>query len=320
MSHALEIGADGKAKMAYSGEVPWHGLGKKVPSDLTPIQMLDAAGLDWTVEKVPLSTKLDGIEYKSKNSVLRRSDAKGLGSVIGEVSNDWKPVQNHEAAEFFNDFVMAGDMEMHTAGSLHNGEIVWFLAKMKESFELFKGDVTESYMLFTNPHRYAMSQSTSLTTVRVVCQNTLRLSHEETKGSDIVRMSHRNKFNPDLIKEKIGVSKHKLAKYKEQAQFLGKKKAKKDDIVDYFKTVFPFYQNKSGKDLSKNAELAISILDSQPGADFAKGTWWQPFNAATFLVDHHIGKTDDSRMENAWYGPGARTKALALKTAMEMAA
>ena len=35
---------------------------------------------------------------------------------------------------------MAGDMEMHTAGSLKNGQMVWALAKTKESFELFNGD------------------------------------------------------------------------------------------------------------------------------------------------------------------------------------
>jgi hypothetical protein len=44
--------------MAYAGEVPWHGLGKEVPNDLTPEQMLKAAGLDWTVEKIPAFIKL----------------------------------------------------------------------------------------------------------------------------------------------------------------------------------------------------------------------------------------------------------------------
>ena len=49
MAHNVEI-IDGKAQMAYSGEVPWHGLGTEVPADLTPEQMLEAAGLNWEVE------------------------------------------------------------------------------------------------------------------------------------------------------------------------------------------------------------------------------------------------------------------------------
>ena len=39
MAHMIET-------MAYSGELPWHGLGVEVPSDLTPEQMLVKAGLD----------------------------------------------------------------------------------------------------------------------------------------------------------------------------------------------------------------------------------------------------------------------------------
>ena len=31
--------------MAYAGEVPWHVLGRKVSNDLTPEQMVKAAGV-----------------------------------------------------------------------------------------------------------------------------------------------------------------------------------------------------------------------------------------------------------------------------------
>ena len=37
--------------MAYAGEVPWHGLGTKVPHDLSTDEMLKQSGLDWYVEK-----------------------------------------------------------------------------------------------------------------------------------------------------------------------------------------------------------------------------------------------------------------------------
>ena len=46
MAHEIET-------MAYAGQVPWHGLGEKVSSDMTPKQMLEAAKLDWTVSKRP---------------------------------------------------------------------------------------------------------------------------------------------------------------------------------------------------------------------------------------------------------------------------
>ena len=50
MAHELEI-RNGKAQIAYAGDVPWHGMGTKVDSNLTPAEIQVAAGLDWSVKK-----------------------------------------------------------------------------------------------------------------------------------------------------------------------------------------------------------------------------------------------------------------------------
>ena len=143
MAHEVET-------MAYAGDTPWHGLGKRVIADLTPVQMLEAADLNWQVEKIPAYADVRGKQiYVGKDALVRSTD----GRVLDTVSQDWNPVQNETAFEFFNEFVMAGDMEMHTAGSLKSGEIVWALAKVKDSFELFNGDKVDSYLLFSNPHQ-----------------------------------------------------------------------------------------------------------------------------------------------------------------------
>ena len=76
MAHLVET-------MAYAGEVPWHGLGTKVPADLTPEQMLQAAGLDWEVNKVDL-TYGDGLVVPGKKGLVRTSDGAYLDT-IGDV-------------------------------------------------------------------------------------------------------------------------------------------------------------------------------------------------------------------------------------------
>ena len=48
--------------MAYAGEVPWHGLGVPVSNDLTPAQMMQKAGLDWTVNEVESYVRWEGKE------------------------------------------------------------------------------------------------------------------------------------------------------------------------------------------------------------------------------------------------------------------
>lgn len=317
MAHMIEM-YNGKAQMAYAGETPWHGLGTKVPADLTPEQMLEAAGLNWTVRKVPAFATIAGKKVAVDRSALVRDiDDK----IIDVVSNDWNEVQNQEAFEFFNDFVLSGDMEMHTAGSLKDGQIVWGLAKVKESFELFKGDQVDSYLLFSNFHKYGFSTDVRFTPIRVVCNNTLTLSLN-TAVERMVRISHRKKFEPESVKLMLGVAHDKLKTYKEMAHFLGSKKAKDEDIVQYFQRIFPSLAKEEGKktkELSRNAKLALDVLETQPGADYAKGTWWQPFNAVTFMTDHLMGRSQDTRLTNSWFGQGRKLKTQALETALEFA-
>lgn len=314
MSHELEF-VDGKAQMAYVGDVPWHGLGTRVPADLTPQQMLEVAGLDWTVKKVPgfaYDEDADIMHQLKKEALIRSSD----NTMLDVVSEDWNPVQNQEAFEFFNDFIAAGDMEMHTAGSLKNGQIVWALAKVKESFELFGGDKIDSHLLFSNFHRYGFSTDVRFTPIRVVCNNTLTLSLS-SNVERMVKVSHRKKFDPDSVKLVLGVAAEKLAKYKEMAAFLGSKKAKQEDIVQYFCRVFPV--SGSVKDISKNAEKVMEIVHTQPGTQYAPGTWWQQYNAVTYFTDHIAGRTADSRLASAWYGINKNTKIKALELAVEFA-
>ena len=319
MAHEIEM-VDGIAQMAYVGAVPWHGLGKEVPADLTPEQMLEAAGLNWQVKKYPTFAILDENDPDSvietgQSALVRTSDNK----MLDVVSDDWNPVQNAEAFEFFNEFVMAGDMEMHTAGSLKNGQIIWGLAKVKESFELFKGDVIESYLLFSNFHKYGFSTDVRFTPIRVVCNNTLTLSLN-SKVERMVKISHRKQFVAADVKDMLGIATDKLQKYQEMAAFLGSKKAKTESIVEYFERIFPVTSNnkEEGK-RSKNANIALSLIDTQPGAEYAQGSWWQPFNAVTFMTDHIVGRSVDTRLTSAWYGYNKNLKTKALELAVEMA-
>jgi phage/plasmid-like protein (TIGR03299 family) len=316
MAHEIEM-INGVAQMAYVGETPWHGLGKRVPNDLTPAQMLEAAGLDWEVEKIPAYANVGGNQINIGHSALvRRSDDK----ILDIVTNDWNPVQNSEAFNFFNDFIAEGDMEMHTAGSLKDGQIVWALAKVKDGFSLFGGDDVEAYLHFTNFHKYGFSTDVRFTPTRVVCWNTLSLSLN-TAVDRMVKITHRREFNGDNVKLMLGIASEKLAKYKEMAAFLGSKRYTDENVVDYFKRVFPVTSAKadSTKEISRSAQTALDILDTQPGAKFAPGTWWNAFNAVTYTTDHLIGRSADSRLQSAWYGVNKNLKTKALESAVEYA-
>ena len=69
MSANLEVNAEGTYNAAYVGDAPWWetgGLGKRLPEDCSPDDMLKAANLDWEVEKQPLYVENDGSYKEAK--------------------------------------------------------------------------------------------------------------------------------------------------------------------------------------------------------------------------------------------------------------
>lgn len=310
MAHMVET-------MAYAGEVPWHGLGTPVPSDLTPEQFMVKAGLDWDVEKEDILTT-SGIKVKNKQALVRSSD----GSILDVVGTGWNPVQNSEAFDFFEEYVNAGDMEMHTAGSLKDGQMVWALAKTKDGFELFNGDQTDNYFLFTNPHQFGKAINIRMTPIRVVCNNTLTLSLSQN-ADQMLTVNHRKAFDASEVKEQMGIAREKLDQYKTMAEFLGSKPYTGENIVQYFNEVFgtPAKEKVDGvlPFTSRNAKLAMENLQTQPGANFAEGSFWQAFNTVTYMTDHLQGREGDSRMVSSWYGRNRKVKLNALNKALEYA-
>ena len=315
MAHNVET-------MADAGEVPWHGLGVPGSNDLTPNQMRKKAGLDWTVEQIDSYVTVGDKKIPTGMKALVRSSDNKVLTNIGQV---WNPVQNEDAFNFFSEYVLKGDMEMHTAGSLKGGQLVWALAKVKESFDLFGGDTVESYLLFSNPHKYGFSIDVRFTPIRVVCNNTLSLSLE-AKAERSVKVGHRTEFNADEVKKALGIASAKLSQNKEMAEFLGSKRYNIDNLIEYYNTVFPRTADKrvqnqelSVETLSKNAKAAFDAIELQPGAKYAEGSWWQAFNSVTYVTDHLQGRNPDNRLYSSWFGGNQIRKRDALKTALEFA-
>lgn len=324
MADELEI-VNGEACMAYAGDVPWHGLGVQVSNDLTPDQIMAKAGLNWTVKKEAIywgpSQSDPGDVVPGRQALIRTSDNKFL-DIVGD---DWNPIQNEDAFQFFSEYVLAGDMEMHTAGSLRGGSNVWALAKVKESFTILGKDQIDSYLLFSNPHQYGKAIDIRFTPIRVVCANTLAFSLNKASVNQ-VKMNHRTVFDADEVKRTLGIAHAKFAQYKAMAEFLASKRYTPEALIQYFNEVFSHTYNadksatvKTVEDLTKNARAACAAVTTQPGADLGAGSWWQAFNAVTYHTDHNMGRTADTRMQSAWFGINQSRKVKAANLAVKMA-
>lgn len=315
MAHELEI-INGQAQMAYreSQGKPWHGLGVPVSDDMTPQQMMEVAGLDWDVEKVDTFYRYKGDNHSTGQQALVRSTD---GKILTQVGPGWNPVQNSEAFDFFTDFVANGDMVMDTAGSLKDGKLVWALADVKDGFSLFNGDEVNGYLLFSNPHQYGKAIDIKFVMERVVCNNTLAVALNE-QGQPSVRVSHRSEFNAEAVKEILGLGHNKVEKFKEAAEFLGSKRYTDEKLTEFFGVVFG-KSTKEKEDLATRAKDAMALVENQPGDHFAPGTWWNAYNAVTYMTNHKLGRSNDSRLSSVWFGGNAKRNINALDLALEMA-
>jgi len=262
--------AHGVETMAWANDVPWHGLGRKVNSDLTPDQILLHADLDWKVQKKP-------VQWTTQNNVIMSSDK--YFSLVREaheridetlvpeqiVSTQWVTdqyniIQNSRQAEFFKEYIDSGMATMETAISLFGGRIVLLMAKTNNSFELAGGDKIEQYIYFANYHSGRDKARIRSSNIRVVCNNTLSASLRSGAKVDGL-ISHRVDFTNDLeqqFKEDHGIATSQMTTYQEKLEKLASKKIKENDLINYCLMV---YQPELLKD--KNFSFKKFKSDSQ---------------------------------------------------------
>lgn len=333
--------ADNVETMAYTGETPWHGIGQHVDPNMTPEEMVKAAGLDWKVKKRPLmAMDADGILGKPKIplvdhfALVRDSDQ----YVLGICGKEYVPFQNEDVFKFYDKFTRAGQMTMETAGSLNHGRNIWALARLKEGFQLVGGDEVRGYLLMNQPHIWGQAAVFMFTPIRVVCWNTLQMALAD-KVSDKFRAPHIQDFGPEVIRQAeiaLGLAEDNLINFKERAEFLSRKRVERNALMEYYFRIFqkelvPEDQishlkgDKSFKvDYGPVKRLSVQALESfekAPGSEMesAKGTWWGALNSITFMVDHVIGRDRDTALTSAWFGPRARVKRAALELATDYA-
>lgn len=303
MSHEVET-------IAYTNEVPWHGLGFHKAGGWKNVKsLIKDAKIDWQIERKPIFTA-DGTEIKGFASLTRDSD----GKIMDIVGARYIPTQNEDAFSFFHEFVEAGNAHLETAGSLKGGRVVWGLAKLDKGFELKGNDKVNGYLLCVCPHEQGKSLLFKTTAVRVVCQNTLSMALG--KGGTEWRMGHRTAFDGVKVEEAkkaLGVARDQIDEFESNVRKLQKLKFTEDKVIDFLGPIFG--SEVKGSD-NKRMKQLIDIYENAPGAQ--PGNAYGVLNAVTYYTDHVASRTADKRLTNAWLGRTSKQKELVLARLLEL--
>lgn len=320
MAHLLQ-------SMAYVGSAPWHQLGNALPPK-QPIEVwAQQAGMDWSICSTPVrylddqAGALGSIMSFEDQKVLYRSDTKAALAVVG---NRYQVVQPKEVLEFYRDLTEVSGFELETAGVLKEGRKFWALAKTGKSAVLKGSDVVNGYLLLATSCDGTLATTATPTTIRVVCNNTLTIALNGATSA--IKVPHSTSFDAQAVKKQLGIAVSQWDSFMYRMKTLSERKVKTHESMNYFLKVLcntDGHSDPSGGLINERALKKVQSLyeGHGRGAELAaaQGTAWGLLNSVTEFVDHERrARSQEYRLDSAWFGQGANLKQRALDQALQL--
>jgi len=324
-------------EMFYYGDVPWHGEGKKLNQPANFEEAILVGGLDWEVGMVPLCTAEDPPSpVTSRLAIVRQDRPNGHPKrVLGVAHKGFRPLQNREGIRIFDSIFGKGKRVYHTGGYLGAGEVVWAMAELPKNITVTAKDQVKTYSLFTNSHNGSIAIDFRLTTVRVVCQNTLSLALKEKDKRTFFKRAHQGNYEglqqevESFFADTLKAADELEVRFKQMIE----RKFDDDLIKAYLENLFPeptkparavidsrvmnLYLARVNK--VKEARRQISGLRlNGKGSDIkgVKESLWGTFNAVLEFVDHYE-KNSGNNIASNLFGRGAALKRKAYDQALD---
>lgn len=293
----------------------WHGLGNVldyVPTLADP-DLLSQAGLNWSVlesesiETIATVRTPDGpIQVTSPapdHKALIRSDTR---DVLGIVGRTYTPLQNTHLTQFARDLARTDTAQVEAAGSLFGGKRVW-LAVRAGTVHVDGRDPVAPYILLTNRHDGRGSFIAKLTSIRVVCWNTLSMSLADGQPQYRIRHTRNALSYVADAAEVLGLMTAATAHLQETSTYLSSQPIGSADLSKFFLRVFETLHgpinpnptnaseertlNRSVKAVATMTETATTERKTLAYPDMNR---WLAVNAATSYIQKNKPSTDPS--------------------------
>ncbi len=285
--------------------------------------------MDWTICETPVRYlteqigSLGSIMSFEDQKVLYRSDTKAALSVV---SSRYQVVQPKAVLEFYRDLSEVSGFELETAGVLKEGKKFWALAKTGKESMLKGGDLVKGYILLATSCDGSLATTATPTTIRVVCNNTLAIALQG--ASNAIKVPHSTSFDAQAVKKQLGIAVSQWDSFMYRMKTLSECKVKSHESLNYFLKVLCQIDNQVDPAQGLVNERALKKVQAMyegqgKGAELAsaKGTAWGLLNAVTEYVDHEKrARSQEYRLDSAWFGQGASLKQRALDYAIQLAA
>jgi phage/plasmid-like protein (TIGR03299 family) len=314
----------------------WHKMGTQIPDGQTAVQTFPSIGLDWETELVPVFAQVG--DQRIALPEHRAHIRKGTNDVFGLVSDGYKSVDNGDLAKFADGLVDGGGATVETAGSHLGGRRVFCTLRLPKVIALGKGGVDENYsfLVVSNGHGGFASFNCYMTSVRVVCQNTLAMSERDLSTG--VRFYHTGDLDGKLKQARtiMGLATKEAEKFEQQVRAMANADLSDGQVRDFmnaaFASTFGSMPKETGENQDKwltkrnrHVEEWIERMNNERNAlPGLQGTAWAALNAYTEWSDHHRGgswldnRPQDVRQHSNVFGVANVAKRKVFKQALAM--
>lgn len=342
MAHLIKSAAFSQADGAG-----WTGLGQVIPANIAndPAKIAELVGAVYNVLTVPLQYKdpVSGEFVNAENRVAQvRSDTGDLLEITSANRYHTDYRQPIDVFEAFRDELAKESMTISHAAVLAGGRKIAVCARLGEAVIVTdtKGkDTTLPYVTMATGYDKMTGSNGFLTTVRTVCDNTLRMGMGEAeKAKRLVRYTAAQKLTEYSLKDMLSMASACITDEIEFYQRLTQAHISVEQARSYFSEILGIDQTLIGtknadgrKVISTRSENQLNGLMTAytkgPGSDLdsAKDTIYGALNAVTYVVDHESQIRDTradgayaARLTSATFGAGAQTKVRAAKEASKL--
>ena len=209
---------------------------------------------------------------------------------LSAVGSRYTPIQNKYCFQFVDTLMESDGCHYESAGALGNGEKIWCLAKVPMDFEINGGDQHQTFLLFTSSHDGSLAAQCKLTTVRVVCQNTLNQAVSINGSCVKVKHTRDAQSKLDAAQRLISNAKQTTETLKEKLEILSERIINKESFINVMDRLFPKPKDEKVSDTKRNNTMMeiARLFEHNDDNTFPdeRGTAINLFNAVTEYTDH----------------------------------
>lgn len=255
----------------------WHNQGIDIRGKKTVEEVLNEAGLNFTVTKRALSYRVGGQHYRAENkmAVVKDTDPNRL---YGIVSNGYAPVQNEEAFDFIN--CISDEIEFLRAGETRNGYI-YIIARMPEITVL--GDAVRPHLIFQNGHNGEIPLQANICLLRIVCENQFTYSFKN--AANAIKIRHCGDMGEKLAtaRETILKTQEYIQNFQDLAGTFAGKKISDSVLQEIIKQMV--IEHRTEEAAEERVGIFLNAYNAPDNANF-RGTAYGVLNAFTDFTTH----------------------------------